>query len=150
MDQPFTTPLGSKAGRGPGVEKTARRIVQLVAQAEDVAELGAAVGRRQLAAVEAVDLAPVLVGAEGRLDPAQPADGRLNGRLDALGGSRHAPGGSRHAPGGSRHAPGGSRGAHVEGDDRSHHGLVVYGSHAARRRGEVAHRRATVRAVCRD
>ncbi len=120
-----------KAGRGPGIEEAAGALVELVAKPQDVAQLGAGVGRSQLAAVEAVDLAGVLVGGKGQVDPAQPPHGRLYGGLHALGGGR---------------------GAHVEADHGAHHGLVVDGPGpgGGRRGQEIAHLPAADRADCRD
>ncbi len=119
MDQPFTTPLGSNRGVAQASKITTRSPVKFVAERHDVAELGTAVGRRQLAPVEAVDLAAVLVGAEGRIDPVQPSNGGTHRR--------------RHALGGRRLALGAGRRAYVEGDHRPHHRLVVDGTRPNRR-----------------
>ena len=81
--QPLTRPDGSRRPAGRAEKYAARRALERQAAGEHLVDLRAALGQRQLAAVEAADVAVVAVGAEGRVDLAQPVERRLE--VDAVG-----------------------------------------------------------------
>jgi hypothetical protein len=72
-----------EAAGGPGGEGAAGEPLEPHALAQHLVDLRAAVGEQELAAVEAADLAVLAVGAEDRVDLAQPGEGRLG--VDGLG-----------------------------------------------------------------
>ena len=78
-DRPALDEAGRvEAAGGAHGEEAARRALERQAAREHLVDLGAALGEGELAAVEPADVAVVAVGAEDRVDLAQPVEGRLD------------------------------------------------------------------------
>ena len=91
--QPLTSPDGSSRPAAPR-RRSSRRVARSSStqRVSTSSTSGRAVGERELAAVEAADLAVVAVGAEGRVDVAQPGERRLDvdARAAHVDADRHA------------------------------------------------------------
>ncbi len=70
-----------RLGDGPCVEVPVRLMAQLLAPVEHLAHIRARVFEREVAAVDAADLAVVLVGAERGVDVAQPVEQAVESRV---------------------------------------------------------------------